>query len=287
MEVPTNTPTKFQTFQQDLLGVREPCLVVVDCNGMPEENEKWQISQTVVEAVTTNNAKLLIFNETENIELKAKVNLCFANHEQAYLETSLEYQFWALLGLLIGNPQGQLIIFTNQPCKFQPIRQNKERFKVFPLSQLESFNMLIARDEWRNFHNGGELLSQFEQRQLQELFKKFLKQVLTTKNILSLEKLLNLCQNLVRGHMNNLRHQQSMIKVDMLFQLVKHLFLEDILDNKMIKSLILNNKIQSTQDFQDLSQLQFSAQFKVTIEKFQENMQKKQQESEKVIQEVV
>lgn len=62
-----------------------------------------------------------------------------------------------------------------------------------------------------------ELLSTFEQRQLQELFKKFLKQVLTSKPITSLDKLINLSQNLVKAHLTTLRNQKSLIEVDLTF----------------------------------------------------------------------
>jgi len=113
-------------------------------------------------------------------------------------------------------------------------------------------------------------MSSFEQRQLQEVFKKFLKQVLTSKPITSLEKLINLCQNLVKAHIGTIKHlRTNVVEVDLTFHLLKHLFLEDVLSNSFIRVMILNNQITTLQDFEQLAKIQFTDKFTSLIEKYQ------------------
>ena len=77
---------------------------------------------------------------------------------------------------------------------------------------------------------------------MQEVFKKFLKQVLTSKPITSLDKLINLAHNLVKAHIGTIKHlRTNVVEIDLTYHLLKHLFLENVLSNSFITSAILNN----------------------------------------------
>ena len=60
----------------------------------------------------------------------------------------------------------------------------------------------------------------------------------------SLEKLVNLVQNLVKAHMVSLHHNKSQIHVDLSYHFIKHLFLEGIIDQPLVTHAILTNQIQ-------------------------------------------
>lgn len=70
------------------------------------------------------------------------------------------------------------------------------------------------------------------------------------------------------------------MEIDLTYQLVKHLFLENVLKNTFIRSAFLNNQINNLADLEDLAKLEFTDKFMVLIEKYQDQIQKKQQEIE-------
>jgi F0F1-type ATP synthase delta subunit len=98
----------------------------------------------------------------------------------------------------------KILIFSDDTDKYKEIRGH---IKLFPVSLLESFNMSQALSEWSTFQFSGELLSSFESKQIVQIFKKFVKCLMTSKPITSLEKLINLTQNLVKAHLNTLTHK--------------------------------------------------------------------------------
>lgn len=67
---------------------------------------------------------------------------------------------------------------------------------------------------------------------------------MTSKPITSLEKLINLTQNLVKAHLNTLIHKTNKIQVDLSYHFIRHLFLEGVIDQPMILSAILNNQVE-------------------------------------------
>lgn len=70
--------------------------------------------------------------------------------------------------------------------------------------------MTHALNEWRNFRNGTELLSQFENQQIINIFRKFVKQACTSNyQISSFEKLINMAQNLVKAHLSSLNQYKN------------------------------------------------------------------------------
>ena len=83
----------------------------------------------------------------------------------------------------------KILIFTDDAAKYMEMRS---QVKLFPISLLETFNMTQALCEWSNFTYQGELLSSFETKQILQIFKKFVKCLITSKPITSLEKLINL-----------------------------------------------------------------------------------------------
>ena len=113
-------------------------------------------------------------------------------------------ELWLLIGLCLGSQRNSLLIFGDEPEKYQNLRNDNFRCKIFPLAALEHFDMDRALDEWSYFRNEGQLLSQFENQQILAIFKKFVKQVASTKATTSFEKLIGMIQNLVRAHICSL-----------------------------------------------------------------------------------
>ena len=85
--------------------------------------------------------------------------------------------------------------------------------------------------------------------------------MLTSKPIGSFDKLINTCQNLVKAHLTTLRQNRQNVEVDLLYQLLKHLFLENVLENQFVKTAILNNQIQTIADFEEMAKLNFTQDF--------------------------
>lgn len=67
---------------------------------------------------------------------------------------------------------------------------------------------------------------------------------MTSKPITSLEKLINLTQNLVKAHMNTLMYKSDKIKVDLSYHFIRHLFIEGVIDQPLILSAIQNNQVE-------------------------------------------
>lgn len=68
--------------------------------------------------------------------------------------------------------------------------------------------------------------------------------------------------------------------------MLKHLFLEDILDNVFIKEALLNNWLKSLDDFHKLATLNYSDKFQTMVDKYQSQISQKQKESEKKAEEM-
>jgi hypothetical protein len=101
-----------------------------------------------------------------------------------------------------------VVIFSDSPERFSDIR---DQVKIFSLKSLETFNLENCLSQWSSFQNSGEMMSSFESKQILIIFKKFVKSLVTSKPITSLDKLINLTQNLVKAHLNTLHHHKAKI----------------------------------------------------------------------------
>ena len=69
--------------------------------------------------------------------------------------------------------------------------------------------------------------------------------------------------------------------MDLSFHFIKHLFLENIIDNPMIYQAILNNQINSINDFEHMAKLSFTPKFNKVVEKLQIQLKSKQEAAQK------
>lgn len=88
-----------------------------------------------------------------------------------------------------------------------------------------------------------EVLSEFEILQLNLILRKFIKQIVTSKQPNNLEKLLHISQNLVKLHMSSIKDERLRATGDLAFNFVRSLFLDNVLENENITNAILTNQI--------------------------------------------
>lgn len=63
--------------------------------------------------------------------------------------------------------------------------------------------------------------------------------------------------------------------VDLAFHFIKHLFLENIIDNPVILGAILNNEVESISDFERLATLNYTKRFQQVTEKLKKQIKEK------------
>ena len=97
--------------------------------------------------------------------------------------------------------------------------------------------------------------------QLNVILRKFIKQIVTSKQPSSLEKLVSMSVNLVRQHMGSMRDDRLRVTGDLAFNFVRSLFLDNVLLNENITSAILTNKIQTMADFENFTRIDYTERF--------------------------
>ena len=106
--------------------------------------------------------------------------------------------------------------------------------------------------------------------------KKFISQIVTSKQPNNLEKLINIAQNLVKAHMSTLQRDKAKVMSDLAFHFVRSLFLDNVLENSVITSAILANEVQCMADFENFTRVQYSPKFQALIDKLKVQIQMKQ-----------
>ena len=106
--------------------------------------------------------------------------------------------------------------------------------------------------------------------------KKFIRQVVTSKQPNNLEKLINIAQNLVKAHMSTLQRDKFKVMSDLAFHFVRSLFLDNVLENAVITDAILSNEVQCMADFENFTRVQYSPKFQALIDKLKVQIQMKQ-----------
>jgi hypothetical protein len=120
------------------------------------------------------------------------------------------------------------------------------------------------------------VLGSFEIQQLNIILKKFIRQVVTSKQPNNLEKLINIAQNLVKAHMSTLQRDKFKVMSDLAFHFVRSLFLDNVLENAVITDAILSNEVQCMADFENFTRVQYSPKFQALIDKLKVQIQMKQ-----------
>ena len=133
--------------------------------------------------------------------------------------------------------------------------------------EAQTFSIANALNPWLSFFDNQEVLGSFEIQQLNIILKKFIKQVVTSKSPNNLEKLLNISQNLVKAHMSSNQREKARIMSYLAFHFVRILFLDNVLENKIITNAILTNEVQTISDFENFTMINYTSRFQGLIDK--------------------
>jgi hypothetical protein len=144
----------------------------------------------------------------------------------------------------------------------------------------QTLSVSEALNPWLSTFNNQEVLGSFEIQQLNIILKKFIRQIVTSKQPNNLEKLINIAQNLVKAHMSTLQRDKAKVMSDLAFHFVRSLFLDNVLENSVITNAILSNEVQCMADFENFTRVQYSPKFQALIDKLKVQIQMKQSNPE-------
>jgi hypothetical protein len=67
--------------------------------------------------------------------------------------------------------------------------------------------------------------------------------------------------------MSSIQREKGRIVSDLAFHFVRSLFLDNVLENKIITQAILTNEIQTISDFENFTMINYTSRFQVFIDK--------------------
>ena len=155
---------------------------------------------------------------------------------------------WLMIGAFASQSNKQVRIFTDDESQFVSkltdeygrLRQN---IAIHSCIEAQTFSVEKTLNPWVSIFDNQEVLSEFEILQLNLILRKFIKQIVTSKQPNNLEKLLHISQNLVKLHMSSIKDERLRATGDLAFNFVRSLFLDNVLENENITNAILTNQI--------------------------------------------
>jgi len=113
---------------------------------------------------------------------------------------------WLFIGLFSAQENKQVHIFTDLPEDFlQRLKEDEGQLRknvtLHKTSDVCGFSISGCLNPWTASFNNQDVITIFEQQQLQAILKKFIKQIVTSKAPNNLDKLIHISHNLVRAHL--------------------------------------------------------------------------------------
>ncbi|CDW82516.1 UNKNOWN [Stylonychia lemnae] len=276
-DCPTEDSTSYLKFSDDIIKNSTEVLILFQDTEIPNQFSK-QVQHKISQKNSGNN--LLAIDKSNglpsNIISTYDINIA-----------------WLLIGIFGSQNNKQVHIFTDQADQFKSrleTSSNERKLKtnlfIRKCNEVKDFNVDEAINLWSQFDNQ-EVLSNFEVTQLKTILKKFIKQVVTSKQPNNLERLLNISQNLVKAHMSTIRKEKYKVQSDLSYHFIRSLFLDNVLDNQVITSAILTNQIQTITDFENFTQINYTPKFQQIIDQIQLQIHQKQQKAQQLIDDAI